>query len=586
MHKRQRGVLANSLLAGCLSFSLTLSGFAQGKGSSGGTDTISDSQQRNQGIQKILDQSMRNLQDGDSAFNSGDYEKARRAYDRAVDAILEGGYDVQKDEKLGKFYNELVEHIFQRQLTAIKRPSRSPQVQLASNAVASPATTTENSPQIQFAVTQQPRPAQGRGFGQQAYEPSPLDDLAKQQLTEEELKDATAADVQSAVAAVRPDFEFRPNALVQSFINYYLGRGRASMENGLRRSGRFMPMARKIFKEEGVPQDLVWLGQVESAWSPLARSWAAAVGLWQFIPGTGARYGLRQDYWVDERSSFESATRASARYLKFLADRYAGNWELAMAAYNSGEGRVDSAIARSGYADFWEIYIRGLLPAETRNYVPNILATIIIAKNPERYGFVVKPEPALVYDTVLVNNSVDLQLIADALDTTYDYLRALNPELKRGVTPPATPHGVRVPAGKGKSVQLALSVIPPDKRASWRLQTIQPGDTFETIARRTGVSEDTLEAVNGGSLKPGQKLIIPSGSGVRTVAATAPKGVMAAGVDRDAKIISYKVRSGEGLGEIAARYGISVRDITVLNRISTSSRLRAGQTIKVPVKRR
>ena len=154
------------------------------------------------------------------------------------------------------------------------------------------------------------------------------------------------------------------SALVQSFINYYSGRGRATMEAGLRRSGRFMTLARKIFKEEGVPQDIAWLAQVESAWSPVARSWAAAVGLWQFIPGTGARYGLRQDFYVDERSSFEKATHASARYLKWLAQRYDGNWELAMAAYNTGEGRVDSAIARSGYADFWEIYSRGLIPQE------------------------------------------------------------------------------------------------------------------------------------------------------------------------------------------------------------------------------
>ncbi|MEP7274135.1 MAG: transglycosylase SLT domain-containing protein [Acidobacteriota bacterium] len=588
MQKRQREILAKGLLASCLSFTLTFSGFAQGRVSSNGTsDQSPDVQQRNQGIQKILDQSMHNLQDGDSAFNSGDYEKARRAYDRAVDVILEGGYDVQRDEKLGKFYTDLVEHVFQRQLTALKQSTKAIQAQAAANTPTfQPAVATDTTPKAQVAVNQQTRPAPPRGFGQQAYEPSPLDDLARQQLTEEELKDATAADVQSAVEAVRPDFEFRPNALVQSFINYYLGRGRATMENGLRRSGRFMQMAQKIFKEEGVPQDLVWLGQVESAWSPMARSWAAAVGLWQFIPGTGSRYGLRQDYWVDERSSFENSTRASARYLKFLSNRYAGNWELAMAAYNSGEGRVDSSIARSGYADFWVIYDRGLLPMETRNYVPNILATIIIAKNPERYGFSVKPEPPLMYDTVVVNNSVDLQLVADALDVSYDYIRGLNPELKRGVTPPATAHSLRVPVGKGKPLQMALSVIPPDKRSSWRLQTVQAGDSFDSVARRTGVSEATLEAVNGGSLRPGQKLIIPSGTALRNVAATAPKGVMAASVNNDTRIVAYKVKAGEALGEIAARYGVSVRDITVLNRLSASTKLRAGQTLKVPVKQR
>src|SRR5262249_36763099 len=154
-----------------------------------------------------------------------------------------------------------------------------------------------------------------RGFGEQRYEASPLDELATLKLTDAEMSGATDAQVGATVAAAGLDFNFRPNSLVQSFINYYQGRGRATMEAGLRRSGRFMSLARRIFKEEGVPQDLVWLSQVESAWSPTAKSYAAAVGLWQFVPGTGSRYGLRQDYWVDERSSFEQATRASAKYL-------------------------------------------------------------------------------------------------------------------------------------------------------------------------------------------------------------------------------------------------------------------------------
>src|SRR5262245_62162921 len=289
------------------------------------------------------------------------------------------------------------------------------------------------------------------------------------------------------------------------------------MEHGLRRSGRFLEMTQKIFKEEGVPQDIAWLGQVESAWSPVARSWAAAVGLWQFIPDTGARYGLRQDYYVDERSSFEKATRASARYLKWLAERYDGNWELAMAAYNSGEGRIDSAIARSGYADFWEIYSRGLIPQETRNYVPNILAVIIIAKNPEKYGFSVKPEPPLTFDYVKVNNRTDLRLVSDATDTSYDLVLALNPELKPGETPPGVAHVIRVPTGKGLILRNSLRSIPVEKRASWRLLAVQVGDTFESLSRRTGVSAAQIERVNGGTLKPGQKAIIPMNGSIRNV---------------------------------------------------------------------
>jgi membrane-bound lytic murein transglycosylase D len=292
---------------------------------------------------------------------------------------------------------------------------------------------------------------------------------------------------------------------------------------------------------------------------------------------------------VDERSSFEKATRASARYLRWLANRYAGNWELAMAAYNSGEGRVDGCIARSGYADFWEIY--PMLPNETRNYVPNILATIIIAKNPQRYGFTPRPEPPLTYDHVTVNNSVDLRLVADAVDANYDYILGLNPELKRGVTPPATTYPIRVPPGKGTALQTALKRIPAEKRTTWRMMTAQAGDSFETIARRTGVSESALEQVNGGVLRPGQKVVVPANGGLRNVVFSAPKGaasvsVAPANASASAKIITYKAKNGETLGDIAGRYNTSVRDLATLNRLNASAKLKAGQVIKVPVKGR
>jgi membrane-bound lytic murein transglycosylase D len=446
----------------------------------------------------------------------------------------------------------------------------------------------DNTPQSGSANKSEDKQSSDRGFGQQAYEPSPLDELTKLSLTEDETKGVTEDQVQTVVAAAKLDFQFKPNALIQSFINYYLGRGRDTMEQGLRRSGRFLEMAQKIFKEEGVPQDIAWLGQVESAWSPVARSWAAAVGLWQFIPDTGSRYGLRQDYYVDERSSFEKATRASARYLKWLADRYDGNWELAMAAYNSGEGRIDSAIARSGYADFWEIYSRGLIPQETRNYVPNILAVILIAKNPEKYGFSVKPEPSLKYDHVKVNNMVDLRLVSDATDTPYDMLLALNPELKRAVTPPGIDHMLRVPPGKGRALQTALLRIPPEKRSSWRMLTAQASDSFETISRKTGVSAVAIEQVNGGVIKPGLKVVIPTNSGVRNVVLANAKGsaAMAPSAGGAVKVVTYRVKRGESLGDIAGRYNVSVRDISTLNRLSASAKLRAGQVIKVPIRSR
>lgn len=587
MPQRKAGVVARSVLSAGLILQLPLAGFAQIRtGAASPNQPQQVELQDRSAIQKVIDQSTLFLQDGDRYFNEGNYKEARKAYDRAIDTILEAGIDVRLDTNLSRHYQFLVDHIFQRQLLASKSRvnSAQPEVVVQNNGDRSVTLQYASLPQGQQTQQQQPTT---RGFGQQAYEASPLDELAQIKLTDAELKDATAADVQNAAAAVQLDFEFKPNALVQSYINYYLGRGRATMESGLRRSGRFIDMARRIFREEGVPQDLVWLGQVESAWSPMARSWASAVGLWQFIPGTGAQYGLRQDQWVDERSSFEKATRASARYLKFLSDRYAGNWELAMAAYNSGEGRVDSAVARSGYADFWEIYSRGLLPNETRNYVPNILATIIIAKNPQRYGFQVTPEPPLKYDFVQVNSSVDLRLVADVLNTSYDYLLGFNPELKRGVTPPGMEHAIRVPAGTGKSLQTALKVIPPDRRASWRMMTAQPEDSFAAIAQRTGVSESLLSQVNGGSISAGQKIIVPLNSGVQMVAATAPKGSMVpqaqAPAPANTRIVTYRVKAGETIGELAGRYGVSADDIAALNGISSIARLKPDQVIKVPV---
>jgi len=520
-------------------------------------------------VRRIVDTSWLHFQNGESNFKEGNFDRARREYDRAIDVILESGIDIRTTPSLRQHYTRLIETIHQRQMTLI-----------AAAPVSEPAQPTE-------VVTAEKD--QGRGFGTQVFTPSPLDELAKIDLSVDETAGVTEEDARKSVVDARVDFGFRPNALIQSYINYYQGRGRGTMEQGLRRSGRFMSMARQIFREEGVPQDLVWLCQVESAWSPVAQSWAAAVGLWQFIAGTGTRFGLQIDAWVDERCSFEKATRASARYLRFLADRFDGNWELAMAAYNTGENRIDSAIAKSGYADFWEIYDRGLIPRETRNYVPNILATIIIAKNPTRYGFSVTPEPALTYDYVKVNNLVDLRLVADATQASPDLINALNPELKRGVTPPGTDYLLRVPAGKGRELQSALSRIPVEKRASWRMMMASADDSFESIARRTGLPVRLLEEVNGGAIPADGKVIIPANSSVRNVVLTSSRTDREKSRDASAgrtrgKVITYRVRSGETLGDIAGRYNTSVGAITSLNGIGRSSKLRIGQALRVPVR--
>ncbi len=564
MNKVFSSFLSHLLLTACLCV-FALPTFAQ-------TALPLVGQERADKIQLTIERSEDSFQKGEAFFNAGEYSQARRSYDRAIELVLEAGIDVRSDARLKQHYQRLLDQINQRQSTLTKQLP----TPLALSAEAKDELTDAQAAQL---AKQNPVNPAGT---------SPLDEIAKINLTDEE-RNATKEEAEAALLAAKIDFGFRPNALVQSWINFYQGRGRTTMERGLQRSGKYMNMARRIFKEEGVPQDLAWLGQVESAWLPNARSWAAAVGLWQFIPGTAARFGLRQDYYIDERSSYEKATRASARYLKFLANRYAGNWELAMAAYNSGEGNVDKAIARSGYADFWEIYQRGLLPNETRNYVPNILATIIVAKNPQRYGFAVKPVAPLAYDTVLVNNSVDLRLAAEACDTSYEYLAELNPELKRGATPQGFTYGLRVPPGRGNNLQAWLVRIPADKRNSWRLLTAQNEDSFATIAKRTGVSESTLSAINGGvEPKVGQKVIVPTGNSIRTVAAVAPKGAMTSGAIAPTasatKMIVYTAKAGETITDIAARYGSSAKDIAALNRVSMTAPLRAGQALKVLVR--
>ncbi len=267
------------------------------------------------------------------------------------------------------------------------------------------------------------------------------------------------------------DFKFTVTAQVYQFINFYtVGRGRITMERGLIRSGRYREMAERIFAEEGVPKDLIWLAQVESVWQPRALSFAKARGIWQFIPGTGLRFGLRQDAYMDERVAPEASTRAAARYLKFLYDYFAGDWLLAMAAYNCGERNVERAIERCGYADFWELHQRGLLPRETQNYVPAILAVIAIAKNQKRYGFDVTPEPPMRYDTFQLDTPTSLAVAADLLQVPVSELVTLNPELHRALAPAG--FSLKLPVGTRERFAVAYAALTPQDRLGAAIPTL------------------------------------------------------------------------------------------------------------------
>jgi len=338
-------------------------------------------------------------------------------------------------------------------------------------------------------------------------------------------------------------------------------------------------MARRIFKEEGVPENVAWLGQVESSWKPSALSWAAASGLWQFIPGTGSRFGLKRTAYVDERNSFDEATRASARYLKFLANRYGGNWELAMAAYNSGEGNVDRAVRRAGIANFWVAY--PYLPQETRNYVPNILATILIANNPNQYGFGhIRPAPQLTYDRVRVPASTNLSLLAQASDTSVQYLRYLNPQLRSNTTPPE-PYVINVPAGKANEVVAVFKRVPGAKINNSSLANTSNGETWQTIANRTGISVADLMAANPGMTMPKGKVFVPMiGNKVNNIAYTRPATQTNNSSASGIRVV--KAQSGDTVTKVATRYNADPTEVAKYNGLLPNSVLGAGREIKIP----
>lgn len=489
-------------------------------------------------------------------------EQAREEFDKAVDSILESGFDVRASQKLQTYYLELVERIY-REEVPLQQPVNTNTALIAQNN-----------------QTQEPaqKPTPQIGFRDQKFEPSPLDELSKLVLTERE-KEVSGEDLLALEQSKKNvNFSFTLNPLIQQYINYYQGpRGRATMENGLRRSGQYMKLARQIFAQEGVPLDVTWLGQVESAWKPRAVSWAAASGLWQFIPSTGRMYGLRQNAYIDERNSFEQATRASARHLKDLANRYNGNWELAMAAYNTGAGNIDRAIARAGTANFWMIY--PYIAQETRNYVPNILAVILIAKNPEKYGFKnIKPDPPLAYDVVQVPTATSLQLVADATDTTVDHIRALNPELKRDVTPRGDSYNVRIPPGRAKQFAALLHRISPDKRETARVISVAPGEDLQNVASRTGISVAQLQAMNSGvDLKSTTKLVVPNSSVKLT------KWVRATSAGSASPALNkVRARKGDTIASIAAARHLDANEVARLNGIPVNAVLRAGQEVKIP----
>jgi membrane-bound lytic murein transglycosylase D len=539
---------------------------AQIPGGSSAREIPNEVQKADARVEQIIDRANDHFRKGKLNLEDSKREQARDEFDKAVDEILMSGMDVRASQRLQSFYLELVERIYREEVPLIQQPNATPVI------VQGPAN--QKTDAVEVAQVQQPRQV---GFVQQGFEPSPLDPLSKLILTqtEQQVSETQLADLEQAKNSL--DFNFAINPLIQQYINFYQGRGRGTMESGLRKSGRYMKIARETFRRMGVPEDITWLGQVESAWQTRAVSSAAASGLWQFVRSTGAQYNLRQTAWVDERNGIEKPTYASAQYLKDLAKRYNGNWLLAMAAYNTGALNVDRAISRAGAADYWKIY--PYIAQETRNYVPNILAVILIAKNPAKYGFPnIRPDAPLSFEPITVPSGTSLRLIADASDTSVDYIQGLNPELKRDTTPRGESYTVRVPPGKAKQLAALLKRVPNDNRETARVISVAPGEEWQSIANRAGVSVATLQTMNSGvDLKTATKLFVPNNN-VRLT-----NWRRSATTDSSASSLTkVKAKKGDTIARIAASRKLSAEEVARLNGIAPNVELQAGQEIKLP----
>ncbi len=424
---------------------------------------------------------------GASQLKDGHLNGAREEFDKAVDVYLTAPGGAFGNPKLADAYRRTLETIHLREVEAL---------------------------------------AAGDGFTETAPEPASIDQVGEIAV-EETPSEETRRTAEEAVSQETNDFPVVLNDAVLSCVDLYQGRLKDWFTAALNRGSQYLPSIRQIFAEEGVPQDLAYLAMVESAFRPAALSRARAKGVWQFISETGRRYGLQQDWWVDERSDPDKATRAAARYLKELHGMFS-DWNLAMAAYNSGEATVSRAIARYGTSDFWQLSRTRAFRRETKNYVPLIHAAIIVAKAPEKYGIAVTPEAPADSERVPVEGAVDLRVIAECIGGSVDQVRSLNPELRRLSTPAGRTFEVRVPAGSAEGLTRCLASVPQEKRVQFRTHVVGRGQTLYTIARRYGARSQDIASANGLSLnKPlavGAELIIPIENQGRPAALPRPRG--------------------------------------------------------------
>jgi membrane-bound lytic murein transglycosylase D len=407
---------------------------------------------------------------------------------------------------------------------------------------------------------------------------SPLDEIA------EVMPEQTSEQVEAEPETVEPvwfDIPMVVNKQVKFWVDYYSNKHKKSFRPGLVRSGRYLPMFRRIFEEEGLPLDLIYMAHVESAYKTTAYSHAHARGIWQFIAATGRRYGLRIDYWADDRLDPEKSARAAAAYLKDLYAEF-GDWHLAMAGYNAGEGKIRRALRRSGRKDFWGIADTNYIRRETKNYVPAILAATLISREPEKHGFEFEPDMPVPYETVEIDGAADLRVLARCAGTDFEIMRALNPALRRYQTPPHAKTGLHVPPGAGERTLAALSEVPQNERVLYARHEVRQGDSLSGLSRKYGVTVAAIQQTNmmgrRTMIREGRTLVIP------TVAAGDYPGVVAGDVDaavRSGELLVYRVRRGDTLSGVARRYHTTASSIAAASGINVNKLLQIGERLKV-----
>jgi membrane-bound lytic murein transglycosylase D len=423
------------------------------------------------------------------------------------------------------------------------------------------------------------------------------------------------------VARVQPKYDIpvEMQPLVAQYIQFFQGPGRKWFRKWVSRSTRYLPVMQPILEAQGLPRDTVYLAMIESGFSPTAYSWAHASGPWQFISSTGRQYGLRQDFWVDERRDPIKATYAAARYLK---DLYAelGHWYLAWAGYNTGSGRVRRLVERHGTDDFWVISAEKGLALETKHYVPKLIAAALIAKHPSAFGFSEDEfvyEQPLAFDEVKLHDATDLDVIARAAGVSVVDIQELNPELRRWCTPPASaknPYVLRLPSGSAPRFAENFARLAPKERLTFRIHRVKRGDTLSQIALNYGTAPEAILQMNQlksvRTLRLGAELVIPVPAGrggggkaegdnalARKVAqarrsgvtvvrpedevpAGTPRGPVATGPIKTETVngrkrITYGVQSGDSLWAIAQRFQVNVEDLRKWNNLTVRASKKA-----------